>query len=69
VPPSEAQSVLDWTDREQPRADGPAWAALGYMKLRETLETIVAGMEAAAQGIDSTPPAEPVPGKKPGSAL
>ncbi len=44
--------ALDWGEAKQPSGDGPTWAALGYMKLRETLETVVAGMEAAAQEVD-----------------
>jgi hypothetical protein len=65
VPPSEAQNAVDWTDGTQPNAEGAPWAALGYFKLRETLETIVAGMEAAAQDVDSAPPAEVMSGEKP----
>jgi len=60
---------MDWTDGTQAPVDGAPWAALGYFKLRETLETIVAGMEAAAQDVDSAAPAEAVSGEKPVESL
>jgi len=69
VPASEIQTALDWADEKQPSGEGPAWAALGYMKLRETLETVVAGMEAAAQDVDSAREPEPALGKAPKNAL
>jgi hypothetical protein len=55
------QKVLDWPAGERPTAEEPPWARFDYMKLRETLEAIVSGMEAAAQQIESSPPSEPQP--------
>jgi hypothetical protein len=69
VPASEIQTALEWADEKHPSGEGPAWAALGYMKLRETLETVVAGMEAAAQEIDSAREPEPASGEAPKNAL
>jgi hypothetical protein len=42
---------------------------MGYMKLRETLETVVAGMEAAAQEVDSVREPEPASSEAPKKAL
>jgi hypothetical protein len=61
--------ALDWAEGKQPSGDGPAWAAMGYMKLRETLETVVAGMEAAAQEVDSVREPEPASSEAPKKAL
>jgi len=69
VPASEIRTALDWADEKQPSGESPAWAALGYMKLRETLETVVAGMEAAAQEADSAREQEPISGETPKNAL
>jgi hypothetical protein len=69
VPATDIRKALDGADRKQPSGDGPAWAALGYMKLRETLETVVAGMEAAAQEVDSARDPEPGSGEAPKNAL
>jgi hypothetical protein len=69
VPASEIRTVLDSADEKQPSGEGPAWAALGYMKLRETLETVIAGMEAAAQEADSARAPGPASGEAPKNAL
>jgi len=69
VPASEIRTALEWADEKQPSGEGPAWAALGYMKLRETLETVIAGMEAAAQEADSAREPEPASGEAPKNAL
>jgi hypothetical protein len=61
--------ALDWAEGKQPPVEGPAWATLGYMKLRETLETVVAGMEAAAQDVDSVGEPEPASSEAPKNAL
>lgn len=49
-------AALDWAI-SAPSADDTLWAKFDYFKLRETLETIVAGMEATAQA--ESPPSEP----------
>ncbi len=69
MPATDIRHALDWGERKQPSGDGPAWAALGYMKLRETLETVVAGMEAAAREVDSAREPEPASGKAPKNSL
>jgi hypothetical protein len=43
--------VLDFAAGELATADMPPWASFDYNKLRETLEAIVQGMEAAAQHV------------------
>ena len=53
------QKVLDWPAGELATAEMPPWAWFDYNKLRETLEAIVQGMEAAAQQIEGSPPSEP----------
>jgi hypothetical protein len=49
-------AALDWAEGA-PSGDDTLWARFDYFKLRETLETIVAAMEATAQV--ELPPAEP----------
>lgn len=67
MPVSEAQKVLDWANGKLPAGERPPWAVLDYFKLRETLETIVAGLEAAAQETGTLPSAEPMASDKPAS--
>jgi hypothetical protein len=57
---SERQTVLDWAAGSLAMGDAPPWASFDYMKLRETLEAIVSGMEAATQS-EVPPPLEPQP--------
>jgi hypothetical protein len=52
--------VLDFAAGELATADMPPWASFDYNKLRETLEAIVQGMEAAAQHVEGSPPSEPL---------
>jgi hypothetical protein len=51
--------VLDFAAGELATADMPPWASFDYTRLRETLEVIVQGMEAAAQHVEGSPPSEP----------
>jgi hypothetical protein len=51
--------VLYFAAGELATADMPPWASFDYNRLRETLEVIVQGMEAAAQHIEGSPPSEP----------
>ena len=44
---AELQKVLDWTYDKLATGAEPPWAWYQYMKLRETLEAIISGMEAA----------------------
>jgi hypothetical protein len=69
VPATDFRNAFDWAEPKQQPGEGPAWAALGYMKLRETLETVVAGMEAAAQDFDSAREPEPASSTAPKNAL
>ena len=41
-------AALDWAE-SAPSGDDALWARFDYLKLRETLETIVSAMEATAQ--------------------
>lgn len=67
--------ALDWDAPNLSAGEEPAWASFDYLKLRETLETIVAAMEASAQDVaedaDSPPAAKlqlVVSNDEPGSA-
>jgi hypothetical protein len=51
----EPEKVVGWPDGKSATVEEP-WAWFNYMKLRETLELIVSGMEATtAQTEDSEP--------------
>ena len=52
-------AALDWAESKSPGSDSP-FAKFDYLKLRETLEAVVAAMEAAAQPMES-PPSEQEP--------
>ena len=52
-------AALDWTAGISPTSDDPSWAKFDYLKLRETLEAIVAAMEAAAQPVEPQSEWEP----------
>jgi hypothetical protein len=45
----ESQKALDWAAGGPAAGEAPPWASFDYLKLRETLEEIVSGMEAATQ--------------------
>ena len=44
---AELQRVLDWTKAKLATGEEPPWAWYQYMKLCETLEAILAGMDSA----------------------
>ena len=46
------QVALDWNETKLTPGEEPAWASFDYLKLRETLETIVAAMEASARDVE-----------------
>ena len=50
-------AALDWAEGQLSSGDDALWARFDYLKLRETLEAIVAAMEATAQM--ELPPSEP----------
>jgi hypothetical protein len=54
-------AALDWAESTSPVGDDSPFAKFDYLKLRETLEAIVAAMEAAAQPMEP-PPSEQEPG-------
>jgi hypothetical protein len=54
------KAVLDRADSKFPLDDESQWIKFDYLKLRETLEAIVASMEASAQQADE-PPSEREP--------
>ena len=43
---AELQRVLDWANEKLATGEEPPWAWYQYMKLRETLEAIMSGMDA-----------------------
>jgi hypothetical protein len=49
------QVALDWNETKLPAGEEPTWASFDYLKLRETLETIVAAMEASAREVEQAP--------------
>jgi hypothetical protein len=53
-------AALDWAESTSPVSDDSPFAKFDYLKLRETLEEIVAAMEAAAQPMEP-PPSEQEP--------
>jgi hypothetical protein len=53
-------AALDWAESTSPVSDDSPWAKFDYLRLRETLEEIVATMEAAMQPMVS-PPSEQEP--------
>ncbi len=55
---AELQKILDWTYDKLATGAEPPWAWYQYMKLRETLEAIISGMEAATP-TKSSPLSEP----------
>jgi len=61
----ELQQVRDWADRKIATGQEPPWAWFQYMKLRETLDTILSGMEVTTQQTASSPE----PGLRSGTRL
>lgn len=60
---SELRKVREWADQKLATGEEPPWAWYQYMKLRETLDAILAGETA------TTPPTESLPesAERPGS--
>lgn len=54
----ELQRVLDWTNEKLATGAEPPWAWYQYMKLRETLEAIISGIEVATPQTESSPQSE-----------
>lgn len=59
------QRVRDWADAKIATGEEPPWAWFQYMKLRETLDAILAGMAATTLQTASSPVSEPRPGTGP----
>jgi hypothetical protein len=55
---AELERVLDWANDKLATGAEPPWAWYQYMKLRETLEAILAGIEAASPQTESSPQSE-----------
>lgn len=53
---SDLMRMLDWTKGKLATGEEPPWAWYQYMKLRETLEAILAGMDAVTT--DHSPQSE-----------
>ncbi len=56
---AELENILKWTNAKLAAGQEPPWAWYQYMKLRETLEVILAGMEAVTT--DHSPQSVPHP--------
>jgi hypothetical protein len=52
---SELQRVRDWADSKIATGEEPPWAWYQYMKLRETMDAILAGMDATMPQTESSP--------------
>lgn len=57
---TELERVREWANAKIATGDEPPWAWFQYMKLRETLDAILAGM--AAVTTESSPQSAPRPG-------
>lgn len=55
---AELQRVLDWANDKLATGAEPPWAWYQYMKLRETLEAILVGIETASPQTASSPQSE-----------
>lgn len=61
---AELERVRAWTQAKLATGEEPPWAWYQYMKLRETLDAILAGMEAVTLQTESSPPAAQHPGMR-----
>jgi len=55
---AELQRVLDWANDKLATGAEPPWAWYQYMKLRETLEAILAGLDTTSPQTESSPQSE-----------
>jgi len=55
---AELQRVLDWANDKLATGAEPPWAWYQYMKLRETLEAILAGVDSTSSQTESSPQSE-----------
>jgi len=55
---AELQRVLDWANDKLATRAEPPWAWYQYMKLRETLEAILAGLDTTSPQTESSPQSE-----------
>lgn len=52
---AELEKVREWALQKLATGEEPPWAWYQYMKLRETLDAILAGMEAVTPQTESSP--------------
>ena len=52
---AELERVREWTIQKLSAGEEPPWAWYQYMKLRETLDAILAGMDAVTPQTESSP--------------
>src|SRR5262249_13684095 len=57
---TELERVLNWANDKLAAGAEPPWAWYQYMKLRETLQAILAGIQAASPRTESSPQSEPL---------
>jgi hypothetical protein len=60
---AELERVREWTIQKLSTGDEPPWAWYQYMKLRETLDAILAGMDAVTPQTENSPREEPHRGR------
>jgi hypothetical protein len=61
---AELERVREWALAKLATGEEPPWAWYQYMKLRETLDAILLGMDAVTQQTESSPPAGPHRGRR-----
>ena len=57
--PAELQRVRDWANEKLATGEEPPWAWYQYMKLRETLDAILASLDATTPQTENSPQSEP----------
>ena len=61
---AELERIRDWALQKLAMGEEPPWAWYQYMKLRETLDAILAGMDAATPQMENSPQEAPRSGTR-----
>lgn len=61
---AELERVREWASQKLATGEEPPWAWYQYMKLRETLDAILAGMDAVTPQTENSPQEAPRRGKR-----
>jgi hypothetical protein len=60
---AELEGVREWASQKLASGAEPPWAWYQFMKLRETLDAILAGMDAVTPQTENSPREAPQPGR------